>query len=418
MTSITLTSPQKTVGGSIALNGSKSISNRVLIIQALAQEKFNILNLSNSDDTQTLQHLLKDNGTTWDAHHAGTTYRFLTSFLSTQQGTQILTGSERMKNRPIGDLVTALIELGADIEYMEKEGFPPIKIHSPNDKWQNEISLSASTSSQFISSLLLIAPSLPDGLTLHLIGEVVSRPYIDMTIGIMKEFGVIVEDTGDKIIVLPQKYVAKDYYVEGDWSAASYYYAIAALSAKANIKIKGLFKKSLQGDSAIAKIAEKFGVTTEFSNSDLTITRDENSFTNSYIEQDFLETPDIAQSVAVMCAGTGKHGLFSGLQTLKIKETDRINALQVELAKVGVHFVKLPQKFAKKSSKEYYLLEGDARNHSGDVPTFDTYEDHRMAMCLAPLAKLYPIKFNNPDVVSKSYPGFWKDLQTLGFEVE
>ncbi len=417
MKQLNIYNSSKRINGTITLNGSKSISNRVLMIQALATSKFNIDNLSNSDDTQTLKNLLSDNADIWDAHHAGTTFRFLTAYLSTKVGIQILTGSDRMKNRPIGDLVDALNGLGAHIEYMEKHGYPPLKIGPPKDIWSNEISLSASTSSQFISALLLIAPTLPSGLTIHLIGEVVSRPYIDMTIGMMRDFGIDVEDNGSLIKIKPQSYMTKDYFVEGDWSAASYYYTIAALSEEASITIKGLMQNSLQGDKAIVQIGSKFGIKTDFQHLKLTITKDSKSMSASYIEQDFLDTPDIAQSVAVMCAGTGKHGLFSGLQTLKIKETDRIHALKVELSKIGVHLVKVPQKFAKKSDKEHYILEGDARKHFGDSPIFDTYEDHRMAMCLAPLALLFPIKINNPEVVSKSYPHFWEDLKKLGFEI-
>jgi len=417
MTQLNLYNSSKGINGTIKLNGSKSISNRVLIIQALTSQKFNIDNLSNSDDTQTLNKLLGDNAEIWDAHHAGTTFRFLTSYLSTRKGTQILTGSERMKNRPIGDLVNALNGLGAKIEYIEKEGYPPLKIHAPSESWSKEISLSASTSSQFISALLLIAPTLPSGLTIHLQGEVVSQPYIDMTIGIMRDFGIEIDDFGSLIKVMPQKYIPKDYFVEGDWSAASYYYAIAAISKEAEITIEGLMKNSLQGDKDIVHIAKKFGIKTDYGYLTLTLSKRKDSFSAAYIEQDFLETPDIAQSVAVMCAGTGKHGLFSGLQTLKIKETDRIHALKVELSKVGTHLVKVPQKFAKKSEKEHYMVDGDAREYKGEMPVFDTYEDHRMAMCLAPLALLFPIKINNPEVVSKSYPAFWEDIKKLGFEI-
>lgn len=418
MHKILLTHLNKSILGNITLEGSKSLSNRVLIIQALSKGAFSIRNLSKSDDTQTLLSLLEKEGKIWNAHHAGTTFRFLTAYLSITKGTQILTGSERMKNRPIKDLVEALNKLGANIEYLEKEGYPPLKINGPPDRWENEISLSAATSSQFISALLLIAPMLPQGLAIKMEGTIVSRPYIDMTIDLMRYFGIKVEVDNNLIKIAQQAYQARDFFVEGDWSAASYYYIMASLSNKVDIKLNGLFHNSLQGDRAIVKMGEKFGIKTEFNQEGLTLIKDVTLPSSGYIEQDFLETPDLAQSVAVMCAGTGKHGLFSGLQTLQVKETDRIQALKAELGKLGVTFVKIPQKFAKKSDKEFFVLEGDARKYIGEMPAFDTYEDHRMAMSFASFSLLYPILIHNPEVVSKSYPGFWEDLMSLGFNIE
>jgi 3-phosphoshikimate 1-carboxyvinyltransferase len=407
----------KDITGSVTLNGSKSISNRVLIIRALSENTFHIENLSTSDDTQTLLSLLENNDEILDCHHAGTTFRFLTAFLSMTPGTQILTGSERMKNRPVKDLVEALRPLGANIDYLEKEGYPPLKIHNPREKINNRVKISASTSSQFISALLLIGPTLPEGLTMDIEGPIVSRPYVDMTIGIMRYFGVEVEETSQMIRIAPQKYEAKDYVVEGDWSAASYYYIIASLSKEARIRINGLFKESLQGDKEIEDLGKKFGVKTEYHQGGVTLIKDESLKTTSYLEHDFLKTPDLAQSVAVICAGLGVHGLFSGLQTLRVKETDRIAALQTELKRLGVQFIKIPPKFAKKSDKEFYLLEGKASDYDGTIPAFDTYDDHRMAMSLAPLSLLYPVRIHHPEVVSKSYPDFWNDLSSLGFDV-
>lgn len=407
----------KEINGCVTLNGSKSISNRVLIIRALSENPFKIHNLSTSDDTQSLLSLLESHEEIRDCHHAGTTFRFLTAFLSMTPGTQILTGSERMKNRPVKDLVEALRPLGAHIEYMDKEGYPPLKIHSPREKVNNRVKISASTSSQFLSALLLLGPTLPNGLILDIDGPVVSRPYVDMTISVMRYFGVEVEENHQTIVIAPQKYLAKDYHVEGDWSAASYYYLAASLSEKADIDIKGLFKDSLQGDMEMTTIAQNFGIQTEFHHDRVRIIKDGSLKKSSYFEQDFMRIPDLAQSVAVICAGLGIHGLFSGLQTLRVKETDRIAALQTELKKVGVHFIKIPEKFAKKSEKEYYLVEGDAGKYTGDIPSFDTYDDHRMAMSLAPLSLLYPVRIHHPEVVSKSYPDFWHDLSSLGFDV-
>lgn len=417
MNIIELSHPTKIIHGSVLLSGSKSVSNRVLIIKALSGKKFTIQNLSPSDDTQLLSQLLDSQDEVWDCHHAGTTFRFLTAFLAVRPGTQILTGSERMKNRPIKDLVDALRQLGADIEYLENPGYPPLKIHSPSFKDHNHIRISASVSSQFISALLLISPTLPGGMVIEMEGTVVSRPYIDMTIDIMAYFGVHVKESNHTFRITQQKYQNREFFVEGDWSAASYFYIIAGLSKKSDIQIGGLFEESLQGDKEIVHIGEKMGIKTDFHQQGLTIVKNEDVKSTPLLEQDFLKVPDLAQSVSVMCAGTGTHGLFSGLQTLRLKETDRITAVRTELQKVGVSFFKIPEKFAKKSNKEFYLMEGNAAHYTGDTPTFNTYEDHRMAMSFAPLALLYPIRIHHPEVVSKSYPSFWDNLAALGFKI-
>lgn len=416
MATARITKKNKSAIGRIQLSGSKSISNRVLIIQALCEDTFEIDNLSDSDDTKTLQALLASDEYELDAHHAGTTFRFLTSYLATKEGENILTGSSRMQERPIGALSEALIKLGADISYVNNEGYPPLKIGSPKRTIDSKISLPANVSSQYISSLLLVAPTLPNGLEIELIGDIVSRPYLEMTLRIMEYFGVNHTWEGQNIKVSPQKYVGKDFYVEADWSAASYYYIIGALAEKTDITLVGLQKESLQGDSAIVEISKSFGLTSEYGDNTVRITKS-GAQLESFFEYDFISCPDIAQSVSTMSAGVGVSTLFSGLQTLKIKETDRIHALKVELAKVHVYLSKLPAKFSKNTEVEYYMQEG---NIDGDerAPTFATYKDHRMAMAFGPLAQLFPIEIEEHMVVTKSYPKYWEDLKTLGFEVE
>jgi 3-phosphoshikimate 1-carboxyvinyltransferase len=412
---ITLKKQNNNITGSITLDASKSISNRILIINALCSEKFKINNLSTSKDTVTLVKLLKETDTadSLDAGAAGTTYRFMTAYLALQSGTQILTGSERMKQRPIGKLVQALRTLGATIEYTENEGFPPLKIGEWNGNATNQLSIAADTSSQYISALLMIAPRLPQGLELTLEGTIVSRPYIEMTLSLMESFGVQSTWEGNTITVAPQIYVPREFTVEADWSAASYYYSMAAIADEVNLKLIGLQKNSLQGDSIVAEMMENFGVKTRFYKNSLRLTKSKKE--KQLFEWDFLRCPDIAQTLAVTCAAVGKNGIFTGLETLYIKETDRVAALKNELRKVGVTFVKLPKAFSKKSPKDYFMVEGKANLEQ--TPTFATYEDHRMAMAFAPLAMLGDIQIEHPEVVEKSYPQFWEDLKILGFEV-
>lgn len=411
-----ITKTSKSAIGRIKLSGSKSISNRVLIIQALCEGSFEIQNLSDSDDTKTLARLLASDKYELNTHHAGTTFRFLSSYLSTKEGENLLTGSERMQERPIGALSDALISMGADIEYTKNQGFPPLKIGSPKRKMDSKIALSAEISSQYISSLLLIAPTLPEGLEINLIGDIVSRPYLEMTLRIMEHFGVTHTWEEQSIKVAPQKYAGKDFFVEADWSAASYYYIIAALAEEADITLVGLQEISLQGDSAIAEISKSFGLRSEYKDNTVRITKSGNA-PESFFEYDFINCPDIAQSVSTMVAGSGISGLFSGLQTLKIKETDRIKALQNELGKVHIYLSKLPPKFSKKSAVEYYMQEGNI-DGAEMAPSFATYNDHRMAMAFGPLAQLFPVEIEDHMVVTKSYPRYWADLKTLGFDVE
>jgi 3-phosphoshikimate 1-carboxyvinyltransferase len=406
----------KNIVGSIELESSKSISNRVLIIRALCDYSFQINRLSGAKDTQTLLRLLDQKDTTFDAGHAGTTFRFMTAFLATQQGTQIMTGSERMQQRPVGELVTALNELGADIKYLKNEGYPPLEINTPTDFGKNnQLSILATTSSQFITALLLIAPTLPNGLELTLEGNIVSRPYIEMTLSLMDFFGVKNTWKGNKISIAPQKYTAQTFTVESDWSAASYYFSMAAFAEELDLELIGLQENSLQGDSAIVEMMEEFGVKTTFSEHGLRLTKNDEEKTPLF-EYDFLRCPDIAQTLAVACAGVGIQGLFSGLETLRVKETDRIAALKNELAKVNSRFYALPKRFSQKSTKEYFSLEEKAVWEQ--TPTFSTYEDHRMAMSFAPLAMFSPIQIEHPNVVEKSYPDFWNDFKKLDFEIE
>jgi 3-phosphoshikimate 1-carboxyvinyltransferase len=408
MKKIQINKNNRTVQGRIDLAGSKSISNRVLIIQALCEEDFPIYRIANAKDTDTLQQLLASENEVLDAGPAGTTFRFMTAFLSLQQGTQTLTGSERMKQRPIGVLVEALRKLGANIEYLEKEGYPPLKIGTPNDTLESggmNLSIPASVSSQYISALLLIAPTLKNGLELTLTGKIVSRPYIQMTLNLMAYFGVKHEWNGQTIIVKPQSYQARPFTVEGDWSAASYYYAVAAFANDdLHLQLDGLFADSVQGDAVVAKLSEHFGVQSTFNDAGVLLMKVKNHTIGDF-EYNFLECPDIAQTLAVMCGGLGVKGHFLGLETLKIKETDRVNALYQELKKINVLFEEQEDGSCTVSGTVIF------RN----TPQFPTYEDHRMAMAFAPLAMFHEVNIEEPEVVGKSYPDFWEDFEKLGF---
>lgn len=414
---IRLSHPTRQVSGEITLDGSKSISNRLLIIRALSGADFPITQLSTSRDTRTLMQLIEQDDTLYDAGAAGTTFRFLTAYLAMKDGAQILTGSERMKQRPVGDLVQALNQLGADISFLEKEGYPPLEIRSPRKMGQRgRLKVQANVSSQFITALLLIAPYLPGGLELVLDGPVVSRSYIEMTLALMAQFGVPHRWEGQVIEVPEKAYTARTFEVEADWSAASYYYSLFAMGEGEMLRLNGLQPDSTQGDSVLARMMEGFGIQTEYEAGGVVL-RKTGMAPKPLFEWDFVLCPDIAQTLAVTCAGLGVHGVFSGLETLSIKETDRIAALQAELLKTGVYFSKLPARFSRKNAdKTFYLLEGKA--HWEGIPEFAAYEDHRMAMSLAPLALLGPICIENPAVVEKSYPAFWEDLARLGFVIE
>ena len=398
------------IQGEVQLNGSKSISNRVLIIDALCNHQLQLENISNADDTVFLQQILQSNDAVLDAGAGGTTFRFLTAYLSTQEGREVvLTGSERMQQRPIKILVDALLQLGADISYVNKEGFPPLRIRGKKLKG-GKISLPADTSSQYITALLLIAPTLQEGLTLELIGKIVSVPYIKMTLKIMEYFGVKSTFTNNIITVESSQYEPKPFYIEGDWSAASYYYSIAILAKEAAITLKGLTAQQIQGDAVIADIATKFGVQTTYNNKAVTLTKTA-QVQPAHFQYDFLECPDLAQTVVSFCAALQTAVNCNGLQTLRIKETDRIAALDIELQKLGL------ASLVEIDSNAWKLNILDQSQININLP-IHTYEDHRMAMAFAPLViKTNEILIEEPNVVTKSYPLFWKDLAALGFTI-
>ena len=398
------------IQGEVQLNGSKSISNRVLIIDALCNHQLQLENISNADDTVFLQQILQSNDAVLDAGAGGTTFRFLTAYLSTQEGREVvLTGSERMQQRPIKILVDALLQLGADISYVNKEGFPPLRIRGKKLKG-GKISLPADTSSQYITALLLIAPTLQEGLALELIGKIVSVPYIKMTLKIMEYFGVKSTFTNNIITVESSQYEPKPFYIEGDWSAASYYYSIAILAKEATITLKGLTAQQIQGDAVIADIATKFGVQTTYNNNAVTLTKIA-QVQPAHFQYDFLECPDLAQTVVSFCAALQTAMNCNGLQTLRIKETDRIAALDIELQKLGL------ASLVEIDSNAWKLNILDQSQININLP-IHTYEDHRMAMAFAPLViKTNEILIEEPNVVTKSYPLFWKDLAALGFTI-
>lgn len=401
-----ITAP-KDIEASITLPTSKSISNRAIILNALSMSDYYIQNLSDCDDTRVMIDAFENETNLIDVKAAGTAMRFLTAFLSRVPGTWIITGTERMQERPINVLVDALISLGARIEYLGKLGYPPLKIKGTALDG-GEIYLSGEVSSQFISALLMIAPTMSKGLTIHLEGNIISVPYIKLTLGMMAQYGVKSHWNGNTIKIYYEDYRPTPYIVEADWSAASYWYEIAALSDHARIELKGLFKNSMQGDAKVAELFMDLGIATEFTEDGVILTKT-NRITKKMFH-DFVNEPDLAQTFAVTCCMMGIPFMFTGLQSLKIKETDRIEALKVELAKLG--FVL--------RDRENSILEWDGERCIPDAkPVIKTYEDHRMAMAFAPAAiKVEGLIIDSPGVVSKSYPRYWNDLEQIGFTVE
>lgn len=399
------------VQGNVTLNGSKSIANRALIIRALTEGGFPIENLSNADDTRILDQLLQSDEDLLDAGAGGTTYRFLTAYLSTCEGREVvLTGSQRMQERPIRLLVDALRDLGADITYEKNDGFPPLRIKGKKLSG-GKVSIPANTSSQYISALLMIAPTLEKGLELELVGEIVSLPYILMTINLMKYFGAEAELKGNKIEVLPGKYTSRPFFVEADWSAASYYYALAFLANEANIQLNGLSEDSTQGDAVIAQIFSKW-IETSYANNTITLNK-RSSDKVSLFEYDFLECPDLAQTVISALAAVNIDAKFQGLKTLLIKETDRVAALDNELGKYGAHLS------GSVEANEWNLSSQEFDKNTQPTPSIATYEDHRMAMSIAPLSLITnQVLIEEPHVVTKSYPRYWEDLKSLGFQIQ
>ena len=398
----------------VKITGSKSETNRLLLLQAL-YPNLTLENTSNSDDSEVMQKALNSqftihNSELIDVHHAGTAMRFLTSFFAIHEGKEVvITGSSRMKERPIKVLVDALNQLGAEISYEENEGFPPIRIKGKK-LTQNKVSLPANVSSQYISALLLIAPKLENGLELTLEGEITSVPYIKMTLALLNEIGVKTSFVGNKITVCHAELVsASQLTVESDWSSASYWYSIVALSEIGiQISLSSYKENSLQGDSALVEIYQDFGVETTF-NSDNSITISKERIHNSQLtthNSQLNNSPDIAQTIAVTCFGLGMGCDLTGLHTLKIKETDRLEALKMELTKLGAEI--------SVTNDSLYLKSSSAIKEKISI---STYQDHRMAMAFAPLALKVPIIIENAEVVSKSYPSFWEDLKSVGFDV-
>ena len=409
-----IVSASKTLNTCIVLPASKSISNRALVINALSNGSMPIENISDCDDSMVVVAALRDMPRVIDIKAAGTAMRFLTSLLATRPGEEhIITGTERMRNRPISVLVDALRALGADIGYEERAGYPPLKICGRKLKG-GHLTLPGNVSSQYISSLLMIGPTLEQGLTLALEGEIISRPYIDMTLAIMRQYGARAEWVGEKEIrVEPVPYEPIPYYVESDWSAASYWYEMVALSAdeEACVVLPGLFEDSLQGDAAVAKMFEPLGVETVMEQGRVLIRK--SGRTVETCEWNMLAQPDLAQTIVVTCCMKGVHFRISGLQTLRIKETDRIAALQKELLKYG---------FVLTAEGDDVLQWRGEMSGQPVVPehvSIDTYDDHRMAMAFAPIALVKgSVVINNPEVVSKSYPSFWEDMRSAGFNIE
>ncbi|WP_424493326.1 3-phosphoshikimate 1-carboxyvinyltransferase [Salinimicrobium sp. GXAS 041] len=397
-----LSRTREAVVGNLNITGSKSESNRLLILQAL-YPNLEIENLSNSDDSKVLLKALSSEEKTVDIHHAGTAMRFLTAYFAAGKKEVILTGSERMQQRPIKILVEALHALGADIEYIKEEGFPPLRIKG-KEMTGSKVSLQANVSSQYISALMLIAPSLPNGLEIELEGKVTSVPYILMTLSLLKNAGFagVFQDNIIKIDpcgTIPRTTLT----VESDWSSASYFYSIAALSDNAEIVLRSYKKTSHQGDAVVADIYEKIGVLTAFSKDRVTLLKTGKDLPE-FLELDLSDSPDLAQTIAVTCFGLGITCYLTGLHTLKIKETDRLLALKTEIRKMG----------GKVKITEDSLKLFSAGEIKQDV-AIATYNDHRMAMAFAPLVLKVPLKIMDAEVVSKSYPTFWEDLEKLNF---
>ncbi len=397
----------------IAITGSKSETNRLLLLQALFPN-ISLANTSNSDDSEVMQKALivnsqlpTSNSQLVDIHHAGTAMRFLTAYFAVNEGREVvLTGSQRMTERPIKVLVEALQQLGAIISYEKEEGYPPIRIKGQKIT-ANKVSIPANVSSQYISALLLVAPKLENGIELTLVGEITSIPYIKMTLALLNDLNIQTSFEGNVIKVYPKQEVeTKVMTVESDWSSASYFFSIVALSEiGTQITLSSYKQNSLQGDSALVQLYSEMGIESKFENNQLTLTK-KADFIQKEVNFDLNNTPDIAQTIVVTCLGLGIGCHLTGLHTLKIKETDRLEALRIELTKLGANISVTNDSLTLIASKEI--------NHNVKIAT---YNDHRMAMAFAPLALKVPIIIENAEVVSKSYPDFWEDLKGLGFKI-
>ena len=389
----------------IYLNSSKSESNRLLIIKALSEKEITIKNLSKANDSVLLKNLLEsENLVVWDAQDAGTSFRFLTSFLAIKKEYVVLSGTERMKQRPVKVLVDALNKIGAEILYLENEGFPPIYVKGKINQVKNKLDIPGDISSQYISSLLLIAPLLEKGIEINIEEPFYSRPYVNMTLNLMNFFGIKSAVKGNKISIKNQEFSSGSYIVESDWSAASYWYSILSISDNINnLTLQGLKKKSNQGDSVISELMKSFGVNTQYKEDGIVLTKIK--LDTEEIELDFRDCPDLAQTILVVAAYHKIKLKVSGVESLKIKETDRLLAMKNELKKIGCDFYE---------EGNYWILEKRSREIDDEL-SIDTYKDHRMAMAFAPLASKKSMIINDPDVVVKSYPTYWEDLKKVGF---
>lgn len=393
---------------SLKLVSSKSESNRALVIDALAGGKSLLENLSEARDTQTMMRLLETSTREWDVLDAGTTMRFLTAYAAAKNLNKVLTGTPRMQERPIGILVDALREIGVEIRYKNKEGFPPHEIIGFKEQQNKNIKIKGDVSSQYISALAMIAPMLPLGLTIELTGKIGSRPYIEMTLSLMRKFGAEATFSGSVIDVKPVVYKQASYTIESDWSGASYWFSFVALAKEAEVKLLGLRKDSLQGDIAIVEIMENLGVKADFDAEGVLLTKNE---VKGIGHIDFSNCPDLAQTVCVVLAVKGIACEMTGLESLRIKETDRIAALQNEMGKFGGGIEEV-------GSGRWKLIPTEKPVSDIKSLSIETYDDHRMAMAFAPLATLTDLIIEDASVVNKSYPGYWDDLRRAGFELK
>ncbi len=397
--------PHPEITGTVEhLPSSKSLSNRALLINAMMKGKATLENLSAANDTRLMHQLVRTPDEVIDVQDAGTVMRFLTAYYAISGQHKTITGTPRMQRRPIRELVDALRTLGAEIKYAAEEGYPPIHLAGFGGQKTDQVTVRGDVSSQFISALMMIAPALPRGLTIHLTGKVGSRPYLEMTASLMRNFGANVEMSRESIRVSPVPYKPAFYRVEPDWSATSYWLSFAALAAKANIFLPGVESESIQGDRVIVDIMAQLGVKSLFEPGGLRLKG--GGTKGGHLTVDFRDFPDLAQTVLPACAVLGVSGEFTGMESLRIKETDRVAALEKELAKIGASLTE--------SGSHWNLRPGKSLPNSVFI---DTYEDHRMAMGFAPLATRTSIYLADGDVVRKSYPQFWSDLKGLGFTI-
>lgn len=393
------------INGALIITGSKSESNRLLVLKQL-YDNLSLENLSNSDDTCVLRKALSTQSENINIGHAGTAMRFLTAYFSSVEGKEVtLSGSGRMHQRPIKVLVDALTSIGSKITYLERKGYPPIKIKGTSLTKEN-LSIQGNVSSQYISALLLIAPSLKNGLSIELLGKVTSVPYIKMTLSLLNQLGIKANWEDSFIKVFPiTKIAKKTIIVESDWSSASYFYSLIALSEKGEITLSSYNENSLQGDKVLVAIYESFGVQTTFLANSMLLKKVTGFKQKKQLQFNLINSPDIAQTIAVTCLGLGVSCELTGLHTLKIKETDRLEALKNELQKFGAK--------VKITSESLHLKTAKSKNQKSKVINIKTYEDHRMAMAFAPLSLKHPITIKNAEVVTKSFPGFWQDLNAI-----